>query len=1508
MQATRDDYVQAAAQAAQAGHIAANATPGLSLADATQASGIIKANPDFTGTAQQLANLTELAANMGKAFDETAVKAANDLAAAMENPGQAADKLVGHLKGMTQATADTITNLEAAGDKAGAFADYAGVVGAAVTGAAGKLSPLNQALRDIKTAFQDSGSAGQQAGEGIGGAFDHALTKIVESVAGALDALKGLHDWDAQYLPWAQQSSGTGAPGTAATVNSGQFADHALYGDVATIAGDVGLTAPQLAFARTVTQVESGGNQYNAQGGVLTSSAGALGAMQVLPSTAAAYGEDPTTVSGNLSAGEQLIKHLWDKYHGDQTLVAAAYNWGEGNLDAWIAKGSNPQALPAETANYVNKVVPGNALVPAGSAVGTGVSDTPQSVINQALKAADGSVEGQGQKLTAQITLIKQALADLSDQGVDPNSASWSKLQNQLQADQLALSNLEAPFEKAGKALSDQTDAQNRLTAAYGEGHDAVIQATAANAGTAQAMQVVGEKSFYYADAISELTQKHLALAQATAATAIAQQTLSNGDQLDYLKAETSSLGDNTDARNAMLADLKAEQDLRQKGVSDLSNEGQAYLASVDAISAQSAALAKNQQVMGDLENAATSAFDSVGSAITQAFANGSKSALDFGAIARTVLSQITDQVLKLAVLNPVLNSLFGGNRTTFSDASGYLGQLINGGAAPGSGAASGGFTLPGGYTQIGSESIGGGLPDGYTQISGEDIQSGLYTQTPVSSIAGGAGGGGLFGAGGIGQALGLTGPNGLLSTPLSSLGLGSGTVGSALGGAGLGFGAGTLLNGLVGGNSANGEIGSGVGAAAGAAIGSIIPGVGTIIGGLLGGVAGGLLGGLIGPPPTDATEYTKIDLTTGKSQALGNTPGSSKYSAANAAAANGLADLVYGGETAITSAFNLQPLNTNIEAKVGNRDGSVVRFDNGTQFTSSGSSTAQQAVIGNEGVSYLIGKIGSSLDSTTQAILKEIDYSKGTAAQQVAALAQAVGSSGKLDADQVKALPNINLGNVDSATSDLNWIKNTYEPTINNAADAGSIATQTTALNTQFAQLISQAQRLGLSIDGLTTAQTTALQQITDATNQTIAASGATILSGSQKQNGDSLGAQLTAFDQSGNTNEQQLTAEFKGLFGDAYTSNADYVKQMGQLTATIAAQRADLITSYVQQTEATVGASRASILAASQKENGDAIGSQLTAFDQAGSTSEQQLTTEFQGLFGDAYTSNADYVSQMGQLTATIADQRADLIRTYQAQQIAQDLQASQTNISNITAGWKAQASIAESSSYLPTVQWGQQLDEGADLANFDASAQVQTNAYSQQLLTTYGQGFASSQAYANDMVNLENSLAEQRLAIQSQYAQQAKAQENSAAQSASGVITGLTSFVQGLQQGSASPLSAKAQYDLAKGQYDTDAQQAEGGNVTALGQVQNYAQAFLAASQNLYGSGTQYTADFGNVLTALQSIANIPQTTLTQDFMSQVLQDQTSALTVVIQSLQSTVASISLELKQQNARAPV
>jgi soluble lytic murein transglycosylase len=93
---------------------------------------------------------------------------------------------------------------------------------------------------------------------------------------------------------------------------------------------------------------------------------GAYGLMQLLPQTATFIRErggiegdyrDPRV---NLRMGAWYLSYLEDRYLGDERLVLAAYNSGEGQVDAWISeKGFDVgEDIPfQETREYVENVL-----------------------------------------------------------------------------------------------------------------------------------------------------------------------------------------------------------------------------------------------------------------------------------------------------------------------------------------------------------------------------------------------------------------------------------------------------------------------------------------------------------------------------------------------------------------------------------------------------------------------------------------------------------------------------------------------------------------------------------------------------------------------------------------------------------------------------------------------------------------------------------------------------------------------------------------------------------------------------------------------------------------------------------------------------------------------------------------------------------------------------------------------------------------------------------------------
>ena len=79
---------------------------------------------------------------------------------------------------------------------------------------------------------------------------------------------------------------------------------------------------------------------------------GALGVMQLMPSTARALEADPHDTAQNIDAGARLLRELLIKYDGNVVKALSAYNAGAGAVDRY--HGMPPYA---ETRDYVDKVI-----------------------------------------------------------------------------------------------------------------------------------------------------------------------------------------------------------------------------------------------------------------------------------------------------------------------------------------------------------------------------------------------------------------------------------------------------------------------------------------------------------------------------------------------------------------------------------------------------------------------------------------------------------------------------------------------------------------------------------------------------------------------------------------------------------------------------------------------------------------------------------------------------------------------------------------------------------------------------------------------------------------------------------------------------------------------------------------------------------------------------------------------------------------------------------------------
>ena len=111
-------------------------------------------------------------------------------------------------------------------------------------------------------------------------------------------------------------------------------------------------------WIRALMHQELGGHLYQ-NGQLITSSAGAMGLMQVMPGTYADLrarhnlGPDPFDPHENIMAGVAYMREMYDMYGSPGFL--AAYNAGPNRLDDYLA---NQRPLPDETRHYVAAIGP----------------------------------------------------------------------------------------------------------------------------------------------------------------------------------------------------------------------------------------------------------------------------------------------------------------------------------------------------------------------------------------------------------------------------------------------------------------------------------------------------------------------------------------------------------------------------------------------------------------------------------------------------------------------------------------------------------------------------------------------------------------------------------------------------------------------------------------------------------------------------------------------------------------------------------------------------------------------------------------------------------------------------------------------------------------------------------------------------------------------------------------------------------------------------------------------
>ncbi|MEJ5118421.1 transglycosylase SLT domain-containing protein [Gluconobacter cerinus] len=1173
LRATRDDYT-AMASSAEAAARQLSSGSDLSLDDSRSVTTTFAAVPTIDSSS--LRALSAEARDLAEVMGETVPEAAKEMAAAYADPANAAEDFADKgLLGVHQGLVSQVEDLQNSGKRLQAWQLLMQQVGTATSGAARQgLTPFQQALHDLRNEWDGPIQGAESFALKIGDGIVSAATKGIEGLTNLTHKVKELKQWmdslNPAHLAYETQQ---------ATLQSGSASG--VSGLIDSVGSQIGASSDVISLAHRIQPVESATGQYK-NGQVVTSSAGAIGAMQVMPSNAA--GNDLTDPTGNVTAAERLLVHLYDKYSGNQQLVAMAYNWGEGNVDQYL-KGA--KSAPQSVLNYAQTVT-------GGEVYGATKTASLQTSVDDALKTSDGSTASQVTDQTNAIKMLtsaQQALDDLHKAGKVTDAdyaASTQDLTNRLMTHKGALNELRDPLQELAHQQEQATDAawagtaaqkamvqvdqqveeaarkmgqahastadilvaeareQQILTGEFNSSIDAMDRKTAAQnsllssydaskgslddylrsveaSDTVQATSTANTQEQARQTAVLTDALKRQAEAQADITTA--RKAYGQSLDLQYIQAETASLGQNSDAVSVQMAVLKERNALLQNGSDLTSKASQTDLDNVAAIQSATNAYQHQQDTLNELTSDISSAADTLSSSFTQALVNASNGGVTFKSAMQGVESQLISMIAKLALINPLLSAIDGKSRTTLGDVSSIL---------------------------------SGGSSSSYTAQDDADALGGLGSAGSASGSLSSAGSSTSW-----------------LSSGLKTNLFGTATVGNLLGGVGGGFGIGSALSGIGGGLKSNGTIGSAVGAAAGAAAGSFIPVIGTMLGGLIGGGLGGLFGGMFGhkknPYTIDQVMTTDGQLSLGKTWNQAQTDQITEQLKSDIASFNSVLS-----SAGVTIGGGDGGLLGTVRDDKNNKDASLQSVSLTDLLKQATYSTSDATF--NQALQQGLPSNATSVSDYSAAI-QNLKTMADTVDQLGVAVSKfnsdgtvTVGTFTQATGDLKTALTTA-LGGKTLSTSDLQTqistvttFVNTTMPDLLKATVSGqqSWVDQMAALRQTYDVAGSQAGAYGLDGTQLNAKYQSLYDEGFAEQLDTLRDSDTSVRARYLTATGDDQGAALLNFDTSADQQRKALDSAWQSFLGDAYKNNDEYLDESADLEKALAAERLQIQEQY--------------------------------------------------------------------------------------------------------------------------------------------------------------------------------------------------------------------------------------------------------------------------------------------------------------------------------------------------------
>jgi hypothetical protein len=755
LRATRTDAVTLAREIDAASR--ADRPPGVSRSEARSVGQIIASSSSFSGGRTEIEGLIKLTADLARVMGTDATTAAERwVARAIRDPAAAArDAAAGGLLGFNDALRRQAELLQASGHRGDATRLVLEQMGRASAGAAQDLTPLQQLWERVSNHMSSAANSAATLANwvlgGRGGTPTPPRTPItnaeggLEQAQGELDRFRertrGYRDRDQQYDQVEGFGSGSvnsiearlravvdqfaadvnrvvpeGRRGVTVTRELSGITGQSRQADVeAAVRAQAEQMGVPVDLALAVLRNESGGRHLGTNGQVLRNErSGALGIMQLMPQTAAGLGVDPNDPQQNIIGGLRYLQQMLQRFGGDQSLAAAAYNAGPGRVQSYL---DGRGTLPNETWRYVAGVpqgsLTGSARVISGADRGLSGQDQRSDRLRelqareQGLNAAlriEGLDPEQAQRYQEAITRVRQEIAQLATPVERANRTLTDQGQALRQAAgaarTLAQAEIEARNEARQQGLGAQdtaalvatrrAEAQQRLTGEYrdylaeldralegarrqmavsAQGTEAVERERIAMEARNQALRFAAEGTSEYSRIVGELTER---LTAAAAAPRISQATADYTLRRDRSNLDASLIGATASDRAAAIAGFQARSRL---GAGADTVEGRALIANEQDLARQNVQLERQGAFWGEVGRAADSALDRV----TSGLAQGTLSLSEMGRVGQGVIASLISSFAQLAVMNPLKNALFGGNSPTLADGGGLFGSLFSG-------------------------------------------------------------------------------------------------------------------------------------------------------------------------------------------------------------------------------------------------------------------------------------------------------------------------------------------------------------------------------------------------------------------------------------------------------------------------------------------------------------------------------------------------------------------------------------------------------------------------------------------------------------------------------------------------------------------------------------------------------------------------------------------------------------------------------------------------------------